>query len=236
VDSTQRAAFRGRLEITEPHQHHRVLLDGDATVTLISPYAVEPYPRLLTDDAPGSFVQWLPDEPDDIATVMSVHSHYHDPTTGRIAECNYKLARYIYARRRHVARETGSEPARVGDAVRILHPHIESGGRTGDDDSYKLIRTCEECDSLEIMHTFWWPHTALQVVAWDETAPEFCPANHAYKCPCLGHGGECYNRDDESLSLCGSLPQSTHDSDDDSERDMEQLEASMADTSVGVLV
>ena len=109
----------GRVVPSEPRHHHALQLDQSASdePELLSPYDVEPWPRI------GQLVQWLPDVPSELATVIS----YRGVPKDKLAPSHYTLTRTLYASKDQVQRMDGGRfKLQVGSWVRLLEPHEDA--------------------------------------------------------------------------------------------------------------
>ena len=114
---TQDAA--GCVVPSEPRHHHALQLDNSASdePELLSPYDIEPWPRI------GQLVQWLPDVPSELATVI----RYRGVPKDKLAPSHYTLTRTLYASKDQIQRMDGDRfKLQVGSWVRLLEPHEDA--------------------------------------------------------------------------------------------------------------
>ena len=102
----------GRVPIVEEKHHHRVQLDGGRRPVLLSPYAVELWPRN------GQSVALLPGSPNDVCTVVDYYS-----------EGCFLVSRRVFASREHVEAMEGGMT--VAGSWARLHPDASEVWRDG---------------------------------------------------------------------------------------------------------
>ena len=167
--------------VTQPEQLHLVQLDGHPKRVRVSPYAIEPWPRI------GQLVQWsiTPGDPDrsftmDVARVESMYAYQQWPEKssmhGHIICVYYSLMRTVYARSNRVANVEGDGAPIIGSRVRLLWPHTDYEWSEDErpivtklpsdpEEGFYVRAICEDCDSIELTHRWTWLHTDCHPVS-----------------------------------------------------------------------